>query len=738
MQIWSAEIKELGALYTSIKGRFPVLEKDLEHLIKTDDENVALLYSRRCLEIIVTDLCENELRRPRGKEPLKGIIDKLSHDKKVPSNIIASMEGLNTLSTFGTHPKDFDPEQVRPVLINLSTIIKWYVKHKDSQIIGHGKPEEDRIESKEKVETKERITNSKKRLIFLLSGILLVAVIAVVALFIFNIIGGKKEIKEIDKSIAVLPFESLSSDTELQYQADGVMDAILLHLSKIKDLRVMSRTSVEQYRGTKKTIPEICSELGVAYALEGSFQKSGDQMRLIVQLIQAGKEGHVWANNYDREWKEIFSVQSEVAQLVAGEIQSIITPEEMEIMEKAPTDNLDAYDYYLRASQMWHNFTTRQQGLENILQVLDQAIALDPDFAQAYALKGIVLYRMKSYGLPVGTWRDSALALAENAVRIDPDLSDGYVLRGRIKYAEFGMMDEYRKDLQEAYRLAPGNTDVLNYLGDLYLNEGRYLEGASMKLRSGIILYNNKEPNYYYWWGGIFTSAGEYKKAVMLYEQAIRLDPGAYRFHRELGGLYLYYLGDYRKAIDNCLEALKIQPMSTGSITTIALSYLMLGDLDGAEEYFSRFFSVEAEFADSLQYIPFRHRLGHVKWLKGEKEEAMKLIQEEMKLDRETQERIRANAWGIGSCYYDLGIANAFLGNREEAFLWMDSASNFGFFYVWWAENDPLLDSIRQEERFQDILSKQRDKETRIMNAYREVLNQPEFLNQIEWFFKKD
>jgi len=124
MPLWSAEIKELETLYNTVKGRFPDLEKDLEHLIKTDDENVALLYSRRCLEIIVTNLCETELKRPRGTEPLKGIIDKLSHEKKVPAHLITSMESLNSLSTYGTHPKEFDPEQVKPVLNNLTIIIK--------------------------------------------------------------------------------------------------------------------------------------------------------------------------------------------------------------------------------------------------------------------------------------------------------------------------------------------------------------------------------------------------------------------------------------------------------------------------------------------------------------------------------------------------------------------------------------------------------------------------------------
>jgi hypothetical protein len=122
MAIWSAEIKELEKLFESLKGQLPDLEKELEQLIRTEDVNVLMLYSRRSLEVIITDLCECELKRPRKTEPLKGIIDKLHKEEKVPSHIISSMHGLNELSTYGAHPKDFDPEQVKPVLVNLDII----------------------------------------------------------------------------------------------------------------------------------------------------------------------------------------------------------------------------------------------------------------------------------------------------------------------------------------------------------------------------------------------------------------------------------------------------------------------------------------------------------------------------------------------------------------------------------------------------------------------------------------
>jgi hypothetical protein len=231
MQIWSAEIKELETFYAPSKGRFPELEKELEHLIKTDDENVVLLYSRRCLEIIITDLCESELKRPRKTEPLKGIIDKLSHEEKVPSHIITSMQNLNSLSTYGAHPKEFDPEQVKPVLSNLTIIIKWYLKYKDTKVISKPKVEEVRDVIKAPEDSTKQIQKPKKKLILLISGLALVVVIVVVALFVFDIIDGGKQTEvdtELERSIAVLPFKNFSADPDQEYMCMGLTDEMIM------------------------------------------------------------------------------------------------------------------------------------------------------------------------------------------------------------------------------------------------------------------------------------------------------------------------------------------------------------------------------------------------------------------------------------------------------------------------------------------------------------------------------
>jgi TolB-like protein len=308
------------------------------------------------------------------------------------------MQSLNSLSTFGSHPKEFDPRQVKPVLNNLATIIEWYLKYKDTQIISQAKPDDVKKERIGPLDTREGIHKPKKKLILLISGLLVVMAIVVV-LFVFNIIGGRKQTKEIEKSIAVLPFKLLSDEPDKQYLADGMVDAITLHLSKIKGLRVMSRTSGEQYRGTTKTTRTIGKELDVEYLLEGSFQKFGDDVKLIVQLINTREESHEWANEYNSKWGDIFSLQSEIAQKIAKEMSIVISPEEKESINKAPTTDLRAYDFYLRGiNELWRlgQHSVDRESIEKAEILFNQALKYDSSFALAYVGLGHVCWK-KNY-----------------------------------------------------------------------------------------------------------------------------------------------------------------------------------------------------------------------------------------------------------------------------------------------------------------------------------------------------
>ncbi|MBK6285660.1 MAG: helix-turn-helix domain-containing protein [Draconibacterium sp.] len=255
----------------------------------------------------------------------------------------------------------------------------------------------------------EHIPKKIKRTTILIGLVVLLIVLIPVSVYITSNINLSKETIE-DKSIAVLPFKYLSDDLEKQYLADGLMDAVLTKLSKIKDLRVVSRTSVEQYRESDKTSKVIGQEQNVAYVLEGSFQKENNEVRLILQLIKTRDENHVWSNIYDRQWKDIFIVQSEVAETVASELKAIITPQEHQLIQKAPTTNLTAYDFYQRGVDVLEKYELGIQkdsiDLKKAQQHFQKALELDSTYALAYTGLAAVCYSISSASSGIG-WRFS-------------------------------------------------------------------------------------------------------------------------------------------------------------------------------------------------------------------------------------------------------------------------------------------------------------------------------------------
>jgi TolB-like protein len=520
MQIWSAEIKELESLYTSIKGKFPELEKDLEHLIITDDENVALLYSRRCLEIIVTDLCESELKRPRKTEPLKGIIDKLHREEKVPSHIITSMDHLNSLSTYGTHPKEFDPEQVKPVIFNLTTIIKWYLKYKDTQTISKAKQEEVKYESKVPDAVPNEIQKSKKRLILLFSGLLVAVVIVVVALFLFNIIGGKKQNKELEKSIAVLPFINLSNDPEQEYFSDGMVDEILDHLFKVGELKVISRTSTMRYKNTKLSLKEIAHELGVSAILEGSVRKIGNNVRITAQLIDVKTDTHLWSETYERDLSDVFSIQSEVAQNVARELKTTLTSKETGLIQNAPsTTNQLAYDFYLKGNDYWSRSETFLA-----LDMYSKAIQEDSLFTAAYAQRAkthIYIFWEKYPGF------------------------QGHDLSGR-------------EDIKKGLQINPGSPEMRFAEAVAYYQLDRNYD-KSLKILTELKVIEPNMAELYAYSSFVLRRQGKIEESINELKRAIQLDPFNASDIDNLSQNYPF-LHQYDKGIESARQGLSLIP----------------------------------------------------------------------------------------------------------------------------------------------------------------------------------
>ena len=523
MKIWSAEIKDLESLSTLIKGRFPDLEKEMERLIKADDENMILLYSRRCLEVIITELCERELKRPRKTEPLQGIIDRLHKEEKVPSHIIASMQSLNSLSTFGAHPKDFDTEQIKPVLNNLDIIIKWYMKYKETGEEIKAKPAEViRQEIKSTGDVKKDITISRKRLAGLLSGSIAIIASVFAVLYFSRIIDGRKQTRELEKSIAVLPFDNMSTNAEQIWFGDAMTDEIIMQLYKVKAFIVRSRTSVLQYKGNQKTIPEIGKELNVNYLIEGSAQRFDDQVRIRVQLINAVTDDHIWGDTYEGTWKDIMSFQSEIAKQIAGELKTVLTPEEKEQIEKSQTTNSEAYNLYLQGRFYWNKRT--EDGLKKSVEYFEKSIAEDPDYALAYAGLADAYFIQAYWGwIPWNGGTAKSKEVVLRALEIDKKLAEAHTVLGALLNYKDWKWEEARKELQLAIELNPNFVTAHHYYSELLdilreNTEARKQINLALKIDPFLPVLRALSAGYYY-------REGKFKESFDEFQKLIELDP---------------------------------------------------------------------------------------------------------------------------------------------------------------------------------------------------------------------
>ena len=558
MAIWLAEIKELERLFKSLKGQLPDLEKELERLIKADDENMILLYSRRCLEVIITDICECELKRDRGSEPLKGIIDKLHKDKKISANIIASMHGLNELSTFGTHPKDFDPEQVKPVLNNLDIIIKWYLKYKEAGTGIKAKPTgEIKQEIKSTGNVKRDITISRKRLAGLLSGLIALIATVFAVLYFSNIIGGGKQAKELEKSIAVLPFRNDSPDSTNKYFIEGTMEAILDNLCKIADLTVISRTSVEQFRNTTKPIREIAKQLNVNYILEGSGQKYGNDIRLTVQLIDAVNDKHIWSSPYEGVAVNIFKLQSQISEAIASELKAIITPLEKQLIQKTPTSNLAAYEDYLHGMFYFRKYTKNDS--EVALQYFEQAKERDPEYVLAYVGICLVWWQRMQYSFASPEEAiPKEMAALKKALEVDSTRAEVYHSLGNIKtYMEWDWKvaeSSFKKCIELNPNYAPGHvsySSLLTIVGRMK----EAIEHAELAYKM-----DPMNPAAKAWYGLCLLFARRYDDAITIFQEVLKIQPDngiaignipeafhqSRRYEEELKAWKLYFISIFK------------------------------------------------------------------------------------------------------------------------------------------------------------------------------------------------
>jgi TolB-like protein/class 3 adenylate cyclase/Flp pilus assembly protein TadD len=286
-----------------------------------------------------------------------------------------------------------------------------------------------------------------------------------------------------EKSIAVLPFENLSANQENAYFTDGVQDEILTELAKIADLKVISRTSVMQYKsGVARNLREIGKQLGVAHLLEGSVQRVGGKVRVNAQLIDARTDGHLWAENYDRPLDDVFAIQSEIAKTIANQLQAKLSPTEKAAIEKPATTDLTAYDLYLRAQALFADSSDAVHAREKLPQaerVLNEAVGRDPHFLLAWCLLSRVHGQIYWVGLDHTQARlDLANSAVQTALRLQPDAGEAHLALADYYYHGFRDYERARSELAIARRTLPNNAEVFEYTGYIDRREGHWEEAT--------------------------------------------------------------------------------------------------------------------------------------------------------------------------------------------------------------------------------------------------------------------
>jgi TolB-like protein/Tfp pilus assembly protein PilF len=363
---------------------------------------------------------------------------------------------------------------------------------------------------------------------------------------------------KVDKSIAVLPFQNLSDDPENAYFADGIQDDVLTNLSKIEDLRVISRTSVMQYKGSTPNLRDIGKALAVSNILEGSVRRSGNKVRVNVQLIDANTDEHIWANDYDRDITDVFAIQSDLAQKIAEALQAKLSPGEKSRMEHKPTENGEAYLAFVQA----HNLSCAVEDLEKLKQseqLYARAVELDPNFALALARYSQLQSWFFHSVEPTRERRQKARALAEQALQLQPDLPEAHLAMGFSYYYGDNNYDAALKEFEIAQRGLPNDSEVYLSIGAIQRRQGKWAESTA-NMEKAVSLnpkdiwpLQNLTFNY--------QMLRDFTKANQTIDRALALDPKAPGPWEVKSKLAIFEKGDFSVA-EKAFQVAKSMPMN--------------------------------------------------------------------------------------------------------------------------------------------------------------------------------
>ena len=455
-----------------------------------------------------------------------------------------------------------------------------------------------------------------------------------------------------EKSIAVLPFENLSHDPDNAYFAEGMQDEILARLSKIADLKVISRTSTLKYKSAPDNLREIAKQLGVGNVLEGSVQKSGDAVRVNVQLINALNDAHLWGDVYDRKLTDIFAVESDIAKTIADTLQAKLTGEEKQSIAAQPTSDLTAYELYLKGRSLWGKRSG--DNLPKAIAFYEQAIARDPNYALAYAGLAEAYVILPSYTAtaPQDAY-PTAKAAALKALQLDEKLAEAHTALG-----------------------------LLLCIGDLDM------AGSISEFQRAIAL----KPNYataHHWYGnGPLLALGRFEEAIAEGKRAVGLDPLSPIINADLGQ-NLYDARRYDEAIAQLRKTLEIDPTFYYTHYNLGMALQRKGDVPAAIAEYTK----AQQLSDDL-FVQVL--LAAAKAQSGDKDAAIQMLAE---LEELSQHR-------YVSSYFRTRLYLS-LGNRDEAIRRLEQAiADHESLTIIWIKVDPMLDPLRGDPRFEALVQK--------------------------------
>jgi len=481
----------------------------------------------------------------------------------------------------------------------------------------------------------------------LLAGVAALAVLSV-ALVLYRSSSAKGAKQPPIKSLAVLPLTNLSADPTQEYLADGMTEALIGRLSEIHNLRVISRTSVTRFKGTHLSVPEIARTLHVDAIVEGSVIRDGSRIRVHAQLIRAATDEHFWSEAYDRELRDVLSLQSDVAQSIAQKVEVTITGEEHARLSSARTVDPEAYEAYLKGRYYWNKRTA--DGMSKAASYFEQAINKDPANGAAYSGLADCNSGLAWHGfMSPAEVLPKAYAAAQKAVEIDPQSAEAH--------ASLALVLDHKWDWA----------------------------GAEVEFKRALQL-NPQYANAHHWYGDYLSIKGRHDEALLEARRALELDPT----NRMIGtwvALRYYLAGRYDSAIEQGRDTVELDSSFAAAHLILGESYVLqksykqgLGELQKAASL----------SGDSPVYIA---QVGVGRALAGEKKEALRIIRELQ--DISTKRYV--SPYGIAQIY-------AALNDKEQTYKWLETAYRDRAVWMSYLAVDPVFDSIRSEARFQNLL----------------------------------